>query len=217
MSAKTRVQLTDADRKLICELAERHSDLTQGKLTRLVADRLNKPDLGRSTVTGTLKHSAKWLKVTTSSASKTVKHRGPQNEKLEQVLMEWFRQARARGALISDRLLVEKAKEVAVELKIDNFKGSDGWLAGFKARHNIKLQHSKGESGSADLEGVDIARTLVGQIITELGYQLDNIYNMDETGLYYRAKPSKTLAVGKFCTPMQSCQQDKTAFVQKQN
>ncbi len=83
--------------------------------------------------------------------------------------MEWFRQARARGALISDRLLVEKAKEVAVELKIDNFKGSDGWLAGFKARHNIKLQHSKGESGSADLEGVDIARTLVGQIITELG------------------------------------------------
>ena len=57
MSEKTRVQLSDADRKVICELAQKHSDLTQDKLTRLVAEHLNKPDLGRSTVTGTLKHS----------------------------------------------------------------------------------------------------------------------------------------------------------------
>ena len=198
MAAKaSRVQLSDADRKLICDLAQSNSNLTQEKLTRLVAERLGKPDLARSTVTGVLKHSDKWLKVSQTSASKTVKHRGPQNEKLELALIEWFGNVRARGGSIVDRLIVEKAKEIATELDIQNFKASDGWLAGFKARHGIKLQRPKGESGSADMEGVDIARTVVGQIVTEQGFQLENIYNMDETGLYYRAKPSKTLAVGK--------------------
>ena len=78
MAAKaSRVQLSDADRKLICDLAQSNSNLTQEKLTRLVAERLGKPDLARSTVTGVLKHSDKWLKVSQTSASKTVKHRGP--------------------------------------------------------------------------------------------------------------------------------------------
>ena len=82
----------------------------QEKLTRLVAERLGKPDLARSTVTGVLKHSDKWLKVPQTSASKTVKHRGPQNEKLELALIEWFGNVRARGGSSVDRLIVEKAK-----------------------------------------------------------------------------------------------------------
>ena len=169
------------------------------QLTNLIAQQLNKPELGRSTVTGILQQSEKWLKCSDSSASKTVKHRGAQHEKLEQALMAWFGQARSRGALIMDRFIVEKAKDLAEKLNIENFKASDGWLAGFKTRHSIKLHRPKGESGSADLEGVDVAQTVVGQIITELGFQLEDIYNMDETGLYYRAKPSKTLATSKLC------------------
>ena len=115
MAAKaSRVQLSDADRKLICDLAQSNSNLTQEKLTRLVAERLGKPDLARSTVTGVLKHSDKWLKVSQTSASKTVKHRGPQNEKLELALIEWFGNVRARGGSIVDRLIVEKAKEIII-------------------------------------------------------------------------------------------------------
>lgn len=129
----------------------------------------------------------------------TVKHRAPQHEQLESVLIQWFGQKRAQGALITDRLLVEKAKALAEKLLIDKFKASDGWLAGFKKRHSIKLQRPHGESGAADLEGVDVARIVIGQIITELGFKLEDVYNMDETGLYYRAKPSKTLAAGEPC------------------
>ena len=98
--------------------------------------------------------------------------------------------------LISDRLLVEKARELAQKLSIADFKASDGWLAKFKKRHNIKLQRPHGESGAADLEGVDVAQKVIPLIISELGSTLDTVYNMDETGLYYRAKPSKTLAQG---------------------
>ena len=74
MSAKTRVQLTDGDRKVICECRQVNKDLSQEKLTALVAEKLNKPVLKRSTVTGTLKESAKWLSCTTTAANR-VKHR----------------------------------------------------------------------------------------------------------------------------------------------
>ncbi|DBA90816.1 TPA: hypothetical protein ACH3X1_004019 [Trebouxia sp. C0004] len=62
------------------------------------------------------------------------------------------------------------------------------------------------------MEGVDIASTVVGKIITELDYHLEDIYNMDETGLCYRAKPSKTLAVSKdisLLRPMKSTLHNK--------
>ena len=86
---------------------------------------------------------------------------------------------RARDAQIVDRLLVEKAKAIAEKMHISDFKASDGWLANFKRRHNIKLQRPHGESGAADLEGVDVARTVIGKIITELNYQLEDVlYDM---------------------------------------
>ena len=71
MSAKTRVQLTDGDRKVICECRQVNKDLSQEKLTALVAEKLNKPVLKRSTVTGTLKESAKWLSCTITAAKQS--------------------------------------------------------------------------------------------------------------------------------------------------
>ena len=83
-------------------------------------------------------------------------------------------------------------------------KASDGWLAGFQSRLGIKLHCPKGESGSADLELVETACTVVGQMINELGYQLEDIYDMGGTGLYC-AKPSKTLANSKLRIPWSYC------------
>ena len=196
MGTGVRQQCTAADRKRICELQLAHKDLTQEKLTALIADQLKLPNIKRPTVTGILKESHKWLNSADTTADKRVRDRKPLHENLETVLMQWFGQLRARGALISDRLLVEKARELAQKLSIADFKASDGRLAKFKKRHNIKLQRPHGESGAADLEGVDVAQKVIPLIISELGYTLDTVYNMDETGLYYRAKPSKTLAQG---------------------
>ena len=69
-----RVQLSDADRKVICELAQSNSDLKQDQLTDLAAQTLGKPGLKRSTVTGILKERTRWLNVSHSTAHKKVKH-----------------------------------------------------------------------------------------------------------------------------------------------
>jgi len=53
------------------------------------------------------------------------------------------------------------------------------------------------------MAGVSLAQTAVGKLILELNYKLEDVYNFDETGLYYRARPSRTLAVGQ--CPACSC------------
>lgn len=195
--SRKRVQLSDLDRKKICELAVEHQSLSQDKLTALLQTQLNKPELARSTVTGILKERTKWLALSNEAAGSKVRHRSAQWENLEKALMQWFGQLRSRGAVLTDKLLLEKAKALAVLLEIADFKGSDGWLAKFKKRHHIQLHQPHGESGAADMAGVALAKTAVGKLILELGYKLEDVYNFDETGLYYRARPSRTLAVGQ--------------------
>ena len=79
---------------------------------------------------------------------------------------------------------------------LKGFKASNGWLGNFKTRFNIKAYRPHGESGAADQAGISAARYAVPQIIMEGEYTMDNVHNMDESGLYFRAKPSKTLATG---------------------
>ena len=188
MSAvKTSVQLTGADGKVICELAWANQDLSQKKLTALAAETLKKPALKRTTVTGVLKSKDRWLNSSHSAVNSKVKHQAPRHQNLELALIEWFGQLRAKNALITDSLIVEKAKALAEKLHSEDFKASDGWLWRFRQRHNIKLQRPRGGSGAADQQGIETACTVIGKIITQLNYQLADVYNMDETGLYYHA------------------------------
>ena len=79
---------------------------------------------------------------------------------------------------------------------MEGFKASNGWLGNFKNRFDIKAYRPHGESGAADQAGISAARDAVPQIIMKGEYTMDNVYNMDESGLHFCAKPSKTLITG---------------------
>ena len=68
--SRKRVQLSDLDRKKICELAVEHQSLSQDKLTAPLQTQLNKPELAGSTVTGILKECTKWLALSRQQAVK---------------------------------------------------------------------------------------------------------------------------------------------------
>eukprot|EP00959_Pyramimonas_sp_CCMP1952_P214563 4490384-Pyramimonas_sp.AAC.1 len=53
---------------------------------------------------------------------------------------------------------------------------------------------SHGEAGSADMSGVEVARTQIPEVLVSLGTPLDDVWNMDETALFYRKLPTRTLA-----------------------
>ena len=192
------ILIGDLDRKKIYQLAVEHKLLSQDKLTALLQTQLNKPELARDIMTGILKERTKWLALSDEAAGSKVRHRSAQWENLEKALMQWCGHRCSRDAMLTDKLLLEKAKALAALLDIADFKGSDGWLAKFKKRHHIQLQQPHGESGAADMASVRLAKPAVGKLILELNYKLEDVYKFDETGLYYCARPSRTFALGQF-------------------
>ena len=100
---------------------------------------------------------------------------------------------RSKNITVTGPLLKEKALKFARELKIDDFKASEGWLEKFKIRHNIKLKTKKGESNSVDTEVIKNWNNKLKSICD--GYDLKNISNCDETGLFFKKQTDRTLAI----------------------
>jgi len=87
----------------------------------------------------------------------------------------------------------EKAKQHALLLGVDNFQASVGWSQSFKKRNSITLRTISGESGNVD---TGVAEGWINGLVSLcVGYDPKNIFNMDETGYFYRALPDKTLQV----------------------
>lgn len=95
---------------------------------------------------------------------------------------------------ISGPLLTEKATKFARELNIVNFNASGGWLNQFKSRFNIIF---KAVSGECELVSIDTEENWKKNILAELirVYDPRDIFNADETGLFYKIMPDKSLHV----------------------
>ena len=72
---------------------------------------------------------------------------------------------------------------------------SRGWLWRWQKRHGIGQVKICGEVRSADLEAAAAFPIQFGQYIKEEQLQEEQIYNCDETALYWRMLPDKTIAV----------------------
>ena len=59
---------------------------------------------------------------------------------------------------------------------------STGWLDGFKARYKIKKYTRHGDAGAVDRVTVEVELTELREDLKI--FECDDIYNMDETGLF---------------------------------
>lgn len=121
---------------------------------------------------------------------------------LDAVVYEWFRQRRDEGVPITGPLLCEKAKMLHEELKIEepcNF--SSGWLTRFKQRHGIRYLKSCGEKLSADSQAAEEFIEEFSKLVQKENLSPEQVYNMDETGLFWRYFPRNTLATSDETAP----------------
>lgn len=129
----------------------------------------------------------------TGSVSSGERKRSRQGEfpHLEEALVKWIRQCRGQNIPVGGFMLKEKAKSFAQTLRIEGFAASEGWLSNFKNRHGITFKKICGESASVD-------NSLCSEWIDKLNQSLNgvdprNIFNTDETGLFYKCLPDRTL------------------------
>src|SRR5687768_994131 len=77
----------------------------------------------------------------------------------------------------------------------NDYEPSPSWLERLKQWHNIKFMKVSGERASADH---DSAEEWISNVFPDLvdGYEEADIFNADETGLFYKAYSNGTLASG---------------------
>ena len=84
---------------------------------------------------------------------------------------------------------------LSTTLDHDDFSASNGWLEAWQKRFGVRHATLCGEAAEVPKHVVtEWAQRL--PVITE-GYQLADIYNADETGLYFRALPNQSMVVRK--------------------
>lgn len=114
---------------------------------------------------------------------------------VEEALLMWLRDARSRNIPVNGLLLRKRAEQLAVVLNQEQFQCSEGWLSRFKSRHAIAFKCLSGESASVD-------DTVVADWIADVlpahleGYAPRDVFNADESGIFYKLKPGKTFCFG---------------------
>ncbi len=111
------------------------------------------------------------------------------------MLYIWIDSMRRANLLVPPSLAIAKAKSIASNLSIPetDFKASWQWLRRFRVRRGLQkmLLHEEGaEVNKSDL-GLLAALDDLYAIIAQ--YDPENIYNMDETGLFFRLLPRYSL------------------------
>lgn len=111
---------------------------------------------------------------------------------MENALMEWIEIYQSQIQL-SGELIKSKGKVFLKALYGENadMEFSEGWLSSFKKRHGIKQYRTVGESGSVNLQTLEDRLPGVRAMLDR--YAWKDIYNMDETGLFYRMQVRLTI------------------------
>jgi DDE superfamily endonuclease/Fission yeast centromere protein N-terminal domain/Tc5 transposase DNA-binding domain len=150
--------------------------------------------LSQSTVSESLSKTFAYLDGNTNPNPTSLRVRGGNWPEIENILWDWQIRFEQEGGVTSGDILQRKAKQIWLqhprykEQPCPEF--SARWLERFKQRHSINGQARHGEAGSVVISTEDEMKSLQ----TVAGeYPEEDIYNMDEAGLFWKMLPSRGL------------------------
>lgn len=163
------------------------------KLTKVASDK----NLPKSTVATWLKNRERIKLAVEQGNSKRKRERATKNDDVDKALFVWFTQIRGTNTPVDGALLLEKANELATKSNTDTVSAT--WIERWKKRHQISQSSIVGEAASVSLDVVTEWRESVLPGLLSR-YNPKDIFNMDETGLFFRLVTDKTLDFkGKKC------------------
>lgn len=147
--------------------------------------------VSQSSLSGWLLSRDKIQKSVVESGGSRKRKREGKSLSVDDALLHWFKQNSLFGAPINRGILLQKADDFGKAMNID-FKASDGWLTRWKERHGIIFKKLHGEKLDCNNNAAEDWLATTWSSIKER-YQPQDIFNSDETGLYYRATPDKAM------------------------
>ncbi|KAG0438984.1 Tigger transposable element-derived protein 6 [Dictyocoela muelleri] len=114
----------------------------------------------------------------------------------DQKLYEWFQNKRARNFLISQDNMKGMALKLANKYDVKYSKASDGYINRFRARHKINSRSVVGVSGIVKTDTIEDFKEFYNSKLLE--YEPKNIFDADETVLFWRHNANRTLVVNEY-------------------
>ena len=125
----------------------------------------------------------------------------PRYKEIDEAVFEWVRFLRShyggrRPVPVSRALIKARAIYEAKARNISDFKASDGWFWRWRWRFNVGRSVAlHGEAADVDLAKADKEVDRIRSAILDGKFNPNNIFNMDETALFYRTIPNRTYLV----------------------
>jgi hypothetical protein len=99
---------------------------------------------------------------------------------------------------VDGKILWEKSLKIAATMGIEKFSASNGWISCFNQCHGLVFKKLAGESAAVDTNATDLWFERLPKLLE--GYEARDIYNADETGLFFKCLPDQMLALkGETC------------------
>nr|GEU49770.1 hypothetical protein [Tanacetum cinerariifolium] len=152
--------MTDKIRRALCKHNKDNPSLTQKQLQEWVHSNYGL-QVSQATISNTVKRSLEYLSLAPERGD-VKRHKPAKFPDLEKSLYKWILQYQEHVNMTGE-LIIEKAKKFMKDMyPVDtpDFTFSIGWLGKFKARCGIKNFWRFGESGSVEMEGMDVEDVL---------------------------------------------------------
>jgi hypothetical protein len=114
---------------------------------------------------------------------------------LEDMLYIWINNMRRANLPVPPSLAIAKAKSIASSLSIPemDFKASLQWLSQFGVCRGLQKMLFHGERAEVNKSNLRLMAALNDLYAIIAQYDPENVYNMDETGLFFRLLPRYNL------------------------
>lgn len=174
-------------------LEKKAAIIRQVESGRSQADVAKQFAISKQTMSDCLKNNVKILEAAEKSSGSRHKNVSQgAHLKLEEAILVWLKAMIAKQVPVSGDVLKKKAETLALQMNIEGCKFSDGWVRNFK-RHDLSFKKMCGESAAVDEPAVESFRRGRLQSLLQQ-FAPEDTFNCDETGLFYKLLPEKTLA-----------------------
>lgn len=164
-----------------------------------VSDIAKSYNVPRPTIYSIIKNREKietFVKTADSGTGSRQTTRTGEYKQMEEALYYWFIQERRRNTPITADIFRQKALYFYENIyKNSDFRASDGWLTKFKTRYGIRLLTVTGENVSSDHAALSPFIERFWHTIAELDLCDEQVYNADESGLFYKLLPKKAMSI----------------------